>query len=245
MAPTRYKSGWFWTITVANATVCVLLVVLVYGVLIALAAFAAGLASWSLFLLAGLPALGAVLSVASWPLTLAAPKRLNRWLGYGVNGGALLVYLTLFIGAGVIWLQTTHRTFLVPAGFQGELYVVHDSRPTHKARYSFRRTTYQFPSNGVLETPDPAPSNFSDEYRYLYPNGRTQKLKDAGPGTLQDTPENRANTTETVTYFARMSPPIGPNDCYLEEISIGTRAFLLTKRPTPKPPNITHPGICH
>jgi hypothetical protein len=244
MRSTRFKSGWFWSITVANATVFVLLIALLYSILSALAAFASGLASWSLLLLAGLPVLGAVLSVASWPLTRAAPKRLNRCLGYCVNGGALLIYVTLFTGAGVIWLQTTHRTFLVPAGFQGELYVVHESRPTQRARYSFRRTTYRFPSDGILETSDPAPNIFSDEYRYLYPDGHTQKLKDAGPGTLQDTPENRANMTEIVTYFARMSPPTGPNSCYLEEISIGTRAFLLTKRPTPQPPSVTHPGIC-
>jgi hypothetical protein len=245
MWSTRYKGGWFWTITVANATVCVLLIALLYAVLSALAAFAAGIESWPFFVLAGLLALGAVLSVVSWPITRVAPKRLNRWLGYGVNGGALLVYLTLIAGAAVIWLQTTRRSFLVPAGFQGELYVVHDSRPRPKGGYSFRRATYLFPNDGVLETPDPAPNTFSDEYRYLYPDGHTLKLNDAGVGTLQDTPENRSNVTEVVTYFARSSPPVGAGDCWVEEISIGTRAFLLTKRPTPKPPNVTHPGVCH
>jgi hypothetical protein len=119
------------------------------------------------------------------------------------------------------------------------------SRPTHKERTSFRRTTYLFPNDGVLETANPAPTAFSDEYRYLYPDGHTQKLNDAGSGTLQDTPENRSNMTEVVTYFGRISQPNGPNECYVEEISIGTKAFLLTKRPVPQPPNITHPGICH
>jgi hypothetical protein len=241
----RYKSGWFWTITVANATVCALLIALLCAILSVLAAFAAGVEGWPFIVMAVLLAAGLVLSVVSYPITKVAPKPLNRWLGYGVNGGALLVYAALVAGVTVIWLQTTRRTFLVPAGFQGELYVVHDSQPRQRERYSFRRTTYLFPNDGVLETPDPAPNAFSDEYRYLYPDGHTKKLNDAGAGTLQDTPENRSNVTEVVTYFGRSSPPSRSGDCWVEEISIGTRAFLLTQRPTPKPPSVTHPGICH
>jgi hypothetical protein len=245
MWPIRYNNGRFWTITVANGIVCTLLIALLYAIVSVLGAFAAGIESWPFFVLAGLVAIGVVFSVVSLPLTRAAPQRLNRWLGYGVNGGALLVYLTLVVGVAVLWLQTTRRVFMVPAGFQGELYVVHDSRPRQKERYNFRHRTYLFPNDGVLETPDPAPTAFSDEYRYLYPDGHTQKLKDAGPGTLQDTPENRSNASEVVTYFGRSSPPIGPNDCWVEEISIGTRAFLLTTRPDPRPPNVIHLGICH
>ncbi len=243
MWPNQYRRRWFWTITVANAIVCGLLLVLLYAILSALAAFAAGVESWPFMASAGLLALGVVLSVVSYRITRTAPKRISRWAGYGVNGGALVVYLTLFAGVATIWLQTARRLFLVPAGFQGELYLVHDSKAMQ--RNPFWRATYAFPNDGVLETPRKNPSMFSDEYRYIYPDGHTQVLKDAGPGTLQDTSENRSNTTEVVTYFGRTAQPNGPNDCYVEEMSIGTRAFLLAKQSVGQPPNVTHPGICH
>src|SRR5580692_6567848 len=124
----QYRGKWFWTITVANATVCVLVLSLLYAILSVLAAFAAGIESWPLVTLASLLALGFALSVVSYPMAKQAPQRLKRWLGYGVNDGALLVYLTLVAGVAVIWLQTARRLFLVPAGFQGELYLVHDSK---------------------------------------------------------------------------------------------------------------------
>jgi len=84
----------------------------------------------------------------------------------------------------------------------------------------------------------------SDHYRYIYPDGHTLDIKDAGPGTLQATPENRSNKTEVVIFFGRTLQPIGPKDCFVEEISIGTQAFLLTKRSVEQPPVVTHPGIC-
>jgi hypothetical protein len=245
MGPLQYKRGWFWAITIANAAACALLIALIYLILSVLAAFAAGVEEWPFFVLFGLFAAGIALSVISWPLTRAAPTRSKRWIGYGVNGSALSIYLLFFVGIAIIWLQTTRRLFLVPAGFQGDLYVVHDSNPTRKQPNGFGRTTYLFPKDGVLETPDPAPTAFSDEYRYVYPDGHSLKLNDAGPGTLQDTPENRTSTTEVVTYFGRSLQPNGPSDCYVEEISIGTRAFLLSKRPVSQPPEVTHPGICH
>jgi hypothetical protein len=241
MWPRRYRGKWPWTITVANVTTCALLTALLYTLLSVLAV-AAGVDSWPFIVLAGLLLLGVVLSVVSYPIASMAPGRLSRWLCYGANGGALLVYLMLCSGMVWFWIHTARRLFLVPAGFQGELYLVHGSG-TPKSN-PFWRTTYSFPNDGVLETPRQMPSQSSDRYQYIYPDGHTLEIKDAGPGTLQDTPENRSNTTEVVTYFGRTSQPIGPNDCYVEEILIGTRAFLLMKHSVEQPPTVTRPGIC-
>lgn len=241
MALGQSRNKWFWTITAANVTVCLLMVGFIYLILTALAAFAAGVTTWPLFVLFGI---GLVLAAVSLPLTRSVPAKRMRWLGYVLNGGPLLIYLaTLVIGA-TVWLHMTRRLFLVPAGFQGDLYLVHDANHGQKAREGYLRTTYSFPSDGVLETRDPAPTAFSDEYEYIYPDGHVQKLNDAGPGTLQDTPENRANAREVVTYFGRTSSN-GPNDCSIEEISIGTRSFLLSRHNEGPPPDKTHSGICH
>jgi hypothetical protein len=237
----QYPDRLFWIITLANVTVCALLIGSVYLVLILLAAFAAGVDDGTVYVLL---AVGLILTAISWPLTRSAATLRKRLMGYALNGGALLVYFMLLIAMGKIWLHITHRLFLVPAGFQGDLYVVHDSSHGQDATKNLLRKTYLFPSDGVLKTHDPAPTAFSDEYRYVYPDGHQQRLNDAGPGTLPDTSKNRANTTEVVTYFARLSPSSGQSHCSVEQISIGTRAFLLAKHSESPPPEKTHPGIC-
>jgi hypothetical protein len=242
MAAEQVRNRWFWAITAANVVVCLLLIVFIYFILIALAAFAAGVTTWPLFVLF---AMGSVLTAISLLLARSVPTKRKRRLGYVVNGGPLLIYCAVLVIGASIWLHTTRRLFLVPAGFQGNLYVVHALDHGQRVRKNYHRTTYLFSNDGVLETKDPAPTAFSDEYAYVYPDGHLQKLGDAGPGTLPDTPENRANTTEVVTYFGRSLTPSGPNDCAMEEISIGTRSFLLSRRFEGPTPDKTHPGICH
>jgi hypothetical protein len=106
------------------------------------------------------------------------------------------------------------------------------------------RTTYRFPVSGILFTQDPPPAGlFSDRYEYIYPDGHLQKLGDAAPGTLQDNPESHAHKTEVVTYFRRGDSPKSPTDCVIEEISVGTRAFLLGRRDK-QPAPLPRPKIC-
>jgi hypothetical protein len=143
-----------------------------------------------------------------------------------------------------IWLYTTRRRFLIPAGFQGELILVHTPNRGERGRKGLWRTTYRFPVSGILITQDPLPVGlFSDRYEYIYPDGHLKKLGDAGPGALQDNPGNPANKTEVVTYFPRGDSLKSPIDCAIEEISVGTRAVLLggrDKQPAPLP----RPAIC-
>jgi hypothetical protein len=226
-------SRWFWVITAANVAVCALLIVFIGAILSVLAAFAAGVTEWPV---AALLVAGVVLSAVSWPLTKRVPSRRKRWFGRALNGSACAVYVLVLVTVAGMLLHATRRRFLVPAGFQGELVLVHAPNHGEKGRKGLLRTTYEFPSSGILITPDPAPTGlFSDQYEYIYPNGRLQRLGDAGPGTLQDTPENRANTHEVVTYFGRSSSG-GAHNCSTEEISIGTRALLLGRRNNPPPP---------
>lgn len=227
--------------TVSNAVVCLLLVGAIWAILQALGAFAAGVNDFPAIVLLGL---GIILTISSWPLAKSVSSRRKRFSGHAFNGVACLLYLVVLWCAGTMWLHVTRRLFLVPAGYQGELYVVHDSPEGKQARLGLKRTEYRFPADGVLRTTDPAPQAFSDEYKYIYPDGRLQNIKDAGPGTLQNTPENRANTKEVVTYFGRSSPRTASYACDVEEISIGTRPFLLADRSIHRDPSITHPEMC-
>ena len=174
----------------------------------------------------------------------SAPSKRNPWLGYALNGNALAVYALVLATVATIWLYTTRRRFLIPAGFQGELILVHTPNHGEPGRKGILGTTYRFPVSGILFTQDPPPAGlFSDRYEYIYPDGHRQKLGDAGPGTLQYDLGNPANKTEVVTYFPRGDSPRSPTDCALEEISVGTRAFLLRRRDK-QPAPLPRPAIC-
>jgi hypothetical protein len=174
----------------------------------------------------------------------SAPSKRNRWLGYALNGNALAVYTLVLATVATIWLFTTRRRFLIPAGFQGELILVHTPNRGERGRKGLLRTTYRFPISGILFTQDPPPAGlFSDRYEYIYPDGHRQKLGDASPGTLQDNQGSPANKTEVVTYFRRGDSTKSPTDCAIEEISVGTRAFLLRRRDK-QPAPLPRPAIC-
>jgi hypothetical protein len=168
MWPKRYRGKWLWTVTVANVTTCALLIVLLCA-LIGVLAVAAGVNSWPFIVLDSLLLIGVVLTVVSYPIASMAPRRLSRWLCYGANGGALLVYLMLCSGVIWVWIHTARRLFLVPAGFQGELYLVHGSG-TPQSNPSWR-TTYSFPNDGVLETPREMPASSRTDINTFTPTG--------------------------------------------------------------------------
>ena len=229
----------FWVVSFANLMVCAFLLLLVYAYLL-LAGIAAGIVAWPYYvtLLCGF-----LLSIVAWVLSgilIGKTKRIGR-----IFNGALFLIYAVIVAVGVsMWFRATRRLFLVPAGFQGDLYIVHDPWHGISGTKGFWRTKYIFPSDGFLVVSDPAPEFYNDKYQYIYPDGTVQIIHDAGPGTLPDTPENRQNTKEVVTYFGRSSNYGGREECPVEEISIGTRAFLLARQSESRPPFDTHPGLC-
>ena len=237
--PRRAVNIWFWVATVANLIVAAFLLVLVYAFLL-LAGIAAGIEAWPYY---ATLASGFVLSMVAWILGQQLPGKTRRF-GLILNGGVSLICLAVLVAGISLWLHATRRSFRVPAGFQGDLYLVHD--PWHGAHVTrgLWKTTYTFPMDGVLVVSDPAPSSSRDEYEYFYPDGNTLTIHDAGPGTLPDTPENRQNTKEVVTYFGRTLSYGGMEECPVEEITIGTRAFILARKVESPSPFDVHPGLC-
>jgi hypothetical protein len=237
--PGRAVNIWFSVVSVANLVVSAFMLLLVYALLL-LAGIADGIRAWPYY---AILASGFVLSILTWILGQQLPSKTRRF-GLILNGSVSLICLAV-IAAGVSWwLHGTRRLFRVPAGFQGDLYLVHD--PWHGAPVSkrFGRTIYTFPSDGVLVVSDHAPSVSRDEYEYFYPNGNSSMIHDTGPGTLLDTPENRQNTREVITYFRRTLSYGGMEECPVEEITIGTRAFILARKVESPFPLGAHPGLC-
>jgi hypothetical protein len=230
---------WFWVASVANLAVCAFTLLLIYAYLL-LMGIAAGIVAWPYYvaLISGF-----LLSIVAWVLSGKLVGK-TKLIGRLLNGAAFLIYAGIVVVGVSMWFHATRRLFLVPARFQGDLYVVHDRWHGTSGTKGFLRVKYTFPSDGFLVVSDPDPMFFNDKYQYIYPDGTVQTIHDAGPGTLQDTPENRQNTKEIVTYFGRTSKYGDHEECPVEEISIGTRAFLLARQSEGPPPIETHPGLC-
>jgi hypothetical protein len=139
----------FWSVTAGNLLICGLLVAFIYLIL-QLMGVAAGVETWPLWTSL---AVGLLLTAISWGLVRSLNSARQRLWGYVFNGGALAVYLLFISCIATLWFHATRRLFLVPAGFEGSLYLVHDPKSPVEGRKHFLRTVYRFPSDGVLVVP--------------------------------------------------------------------------------------------
>jgi hypothetical protein len=226
---TRTQRLWFWILFVADLLLVALLLLIIFSILMALAAMAAGIIAWPLFTCIGLIL---VVSCSGLFFTRRYPSTIPRRLGFATHGAALFLSLSILIFVGWSWFHSTRRRFLLPAGFQGDVYILHAKGGTPPEK-SWWRTTYRVPEGGILSTSAPpllAGQSYIDEYDYVGANGRLQKLSDLGPGTLQDTQENRHDNQRVYTYFPRSGSGGTADGCSYEddEITIGTKAFILS-----------------
>lgn len=230
-----------WWLTGANLCVVALFVLYIFAVISALAAFAAGVEAWPAYVLLPIGISITILAMSS-VLTQSA-RKLSR-ASLAINGVISVFYIVLFLGFGLMRLRSTRRLFLVPAQYRGNLYLVHSPRVNVEQRWHWKRKVYTFSSTGLLQTDDPEPTFFSDEYELVFPDGHRVSVPDAGPGTLPNTPENLANDVDVVAYFPRTTSGSGLLQCVADEISIGTRTFLLSLKREPPMPALPNPDIC-
>jgi hypothetical protein len=228
---TRHKTL-FWTLLTVDVVLTALLFLVIFAILSALGAFAAGIEVWPLF-----TCLGLIVCTACAGLIVSRkyPASGLRRVGFAVHGAAFCLCLMVVLSIGWMWFHAVRRRFLLPAGFQGDVYLLHVRHGGAPGEKTWWRTTYNVPIDGIVATTDPplAPGqSFMDEYDYVEPSGHLQELQDVGPGTLPDTPENRNDRSRAYTYFPRSGGEGIMDKCYMgdDEISIGTKAFLLSSR---------------
>ncbi|MGD0799107.1 MAG: hypothetical protein ABR910_15440 [Acidobacteriaceae bacterium] len=161
-----------WLLLTANLLIAVLVVLIVYAILNALGAMAAYVTTWPLFVLLGL---GFLVSFFAFRSLRGVRTRI---LGLVLNGAALTLYALLTCFIGWQFLSATRERFILPQGYQGEVYVVHSVPGGAPPERSFFGTiTYRIPSDGVLLSQVPISTYTRSEYFYESKDGKLTKIE--------------------------------------------------------------------
>jgi hypothetical protein len=203
-----------------------LLPFVLFGMLIAMAVMAPEIESWPILTLFSL---GSIFTGFGLYFMKATQTTSQRWSGYIIHGGSLAIYILLTVVCATSWLRATRRMFLVPAGFKGDLYVLHIPSGEKFATGQWR-TKYFVPSDGILITGDPLPQTMNDEYAYLLAGGRNTRITDVEMSTISDTPTNRRDRDQPIIFFPRTGSTTLRSGCTVqfEQVYVGTKADLLT-----------------
>src|SRR5882672_5029450 len=99
---------WLRIMTLANGAVATLVILLVYGTMLALAAIAPEISTWPLFVLLSI---GFPMSVIGLRFTRDLASRAWRRLGLVVNGCAIALYGAIVIGIVALLIGSTKERF--------------------------------------------------------------------------------------------------------------------------------------
>jgi hypothetical protein len=223
----RGRVRWQRITTLANLVVAALVILVLFGTLLALSVLAPEISSWQLLTLL---AIGVPISVVGLWFTRNLGSGVWRWLGLIINGAAIALYAAIIIGIGVLLIKITNRRFIIPEGYKGDVYIFYreptGNAPTHDASITFR-----VPSDGILFTTAPMVGGWTkDEYYFQTRNGTQRRIENVWRTTVQRTPENLANNNDIGIFFPRSGTIGDSTGCTVkyEEFYVGTKAYLLS-----------------
>jgi hypothetical protein len=120
---------------------------------------------------------------------------------------------------------------LIPAGYMGNVYILHDVPDGEPLKREGRARVYEIPKDGILRSQSSEnPGVQNEQYFYVTPDGKREKIIGDWMSTVHDTPENRADKTLGI-YFPRTGSFSSQDlKCaiHFEEYYVGTKLFLLT-----------------
>jgi len=206
-----------------------LLVLVLYGIWLALAVLAPEISGVPLYVL--LP-LGLALSVAGLMFTKGVASLWLRRIAYLVNGGALAFDLLIILGFAALFISSTKEQFLIPDGYRGDVYVLYDAPDGEALNKTRWAVTYRIPKDGVLRVQGPMAHSWTrTEYDYQTETGELKRIRNFWPTTIHRTPENLVNDTDIGVFFPRSGSSADPTGCPVEfqQFYVGTKAHLLTK----------------
>lgn len=240
------QSKWLWPVTIANAAVASLLILVVYGIMLALAVIAPEISGWPLVIL--LP-IGFVLSVMGLRFAKTAASRVSRWLAFIVNACSLAFSSLIILSLAAMFVGSTNEAFLIPDGYKGDVYVLYGSRDGEALNKTRWRGTYRIPSDGILRIQEPEiPGWTSTKYYYERRDGSLKRIQNLWLTTVHRTPENLADDEDIGVYFPRTGTFTDSTGCSVQyqQFYVGTKAHLLSKY---KQNDLVryvrdHPGAC-
>lgn len=196
--------------------------------------------------------IGLALSVTGLMFTKGVVSRASRRVASVINGGVLALDLVFMILSVTSYFDTTMR-FLVPNGYEGDVYVVYGARdgesPT-KARWG-RLRSFRIPQDGILRTRETGPGE-SLTWSEVYYEARDGSLEpiddwtnyyherdDGSVGPIREVlpatshpPENPAKDRDMgMFHFRRQFIITDSMGCSVEfaHFYVGTKAHLLSK----------------
>jgi hypothetical protein len=219
---------WVWILSSINVAIAVLLMLCLRAVLLALGAFAAYVSSWPIFVLLLVGASFSVIAILVGKQISYAPSRV---MSFFINGGTLALHSVIILAILLIFAKVQHQRFIVPEGYQGDIYVIHSRRCGEPERRTFWQVTYRIPPDGILETQAPVHRGLSTSaYYYEQQDGSLERIRGFWPTTVHRTPENLSDTKDFGVYFPRSGSVSSGAEAPVEfdEFYVGTKAHLLS-----------------
>lgn len=220
---------WLWGVTLANVAVAFLLILALYGIMLALAVLAPEISGWPLYVI--LP-MGIALSIIGLRFTRGAASRIWRYVSYSVNGSALALHSLVIFGFAALFVSSTKERFLIPDGYKGDVYVVYDVPDGEALNRTHWAVTYHIPKDGVLRVQEPMVRSWTrTEYDYQSDTGKLERIRNFWPTTIHPTPENLADDRHFGVFFPRTGKFTNSTGCSIEYqlFYVGTKADLLKK----------------
>jgi hypothetical protein len=152
-------------------------------------------------------------------------------MSFFINGGTLALHSVIILAILVILAKVQRQRFIVPEGYQGDIYVIHSRRCGEPEKRTFWQVTYRIPPDGILETQAPVHRGLSTSaYYYEQQDGSLERIGGFWPTTVHRTPENLSDTKDFGVYFPRSGSVWSGAGAPVEfdEFYVGTKAHLLS-----------------
>lgn len=223
------RSKRLWIVTLANIAAAGLLILVIYNIMLAVAALANEILGWPFFVLL---AIGLVLSVIGLRFAKGVASRTARLITSVLNSCVLTLDLLIIFGLAALYFGSTKERFLIPNDYKGDVYVVYGVPEGESLNKTPSGLTYRIPKDGVLWVRGPMMRDWTrTEYYYQPESGHLEHISNFWLSTIHPTPENLANDRDIGVFFPRTGRFTDSTGCSVEyrQFYVGTKAHLLTK----------------
>ena len=220
---------WLWILTLVNIAIVSLLVLAILATLFVLREFAAYVSAWPV---AALLFLGAALSLIVILIGKRTTSRVPRIASFAINGSILALHSIIILGMIAVSIGVEREKFIMPEGYQGDVYVIHSVENGEPEKRAFRQVIYRIPLDGILRTQVPLKHGWTwPTYYYEHPDGTQERILNDWPTTVHRTPENLKNYKDFGVFFPRtgsMHNSFAKCSVEFEQFYVGTKAYLLS-----------------